>query len=79
MPVGSHKDAFKAHQMVKKLVTKQTNPSLAQKAAEILLDFVKSSRQVSSENVINPTPGFELFPLIVIAILGYVYNRRFKN
>lgn len=47
MPVGSHKDAFKAHQLVKKLVAKETNTVLAAMAGEILLDFVKSQRQIN--------------------------------
>ena len=46
MPVGSHKDAFKAHQLVKKLIGSQPSRVLAQMAADILLDFVKNQRQI---------------------------------
>lgn len=47
MPVGSHKDAFKAHQLVKKLIDKDKNTILATQAGEILLDFVKNQRQIN--------------------------------
>ncbi len=46
MPVGSHKDAFKAHQLVKKLMGSQPQRVLAAMAADILLDFVKNQRQI---------------------------------
>jgi hypothetical protein len=45
MPVGTHKDAFKAHQLVKRLTLAQPNRELAKMAADILLEFVKSQRQ----------------------------------
>ncbi|MBF0547302.1 MAG: Hpt domain-containing protein [Candidatus Riflebacteria bacterium] len=57
MPVGSHKDAFKAHQYVKKLVSKDSNSSLAVTAADILLDFLKNQRQINSEKVIPELPN----------------------
>jgi len=46
MPVGSHKDAFKAHQLVKRLTSAQSKHELARMAADILLDFVKNQRQI---------------------------------
>ncbi len=49
MPVGSHKDTFKAHQLVKKLIKKQPNGVLAKLAADILLDFVKNQRQINND------------------------------
>jgi len=51
MPVGSHKDAFLAHQKVKKTFNDQANNDLPKSAAQILLDFVKNQRQIVSENV----------------------------
>lgn len=48
MPVGSHKDAFKAHQIVKKLIGSNPTRVLGQMAADILLDFVKNQRQICS-------------------------------
>ncbi len=56
MPVGSHKDAFKAHQMLKKLAANEYSPVLAKLAADILLNFVKNQRQVSSDFVIAHLP-----------------------
>lgn len=57
MPVGSHKDAFKAHQLVKKLVAKEKNTVLATMAAEILLDFVKSQRQINLRGSVPELPA----------------------
>ncbi|HNY10441.1 MAG TPA: ATP-binding protein [Candidatus Wallbacteria bacterium] len=51
MAVGSHKDAFLAHQKVKKLYTDKADNSLPKLAAEILLEFVKSQRQIVSSNI----------------------------
>jgi HPt (histidine-containing phosphotransfer) domain-containing protein len=51
MPVGSHKDAFLAHQKVKKTFADSADNQLPKSAAQILLDFVKSQRQIVSENV----------------------------
>ena len=51
MPVGSHKDAFLAHQKVKKTFADSADNELPKAAAQILLDFVKSQRQIVSENV----------------------------
>ena len=51
MPVGSHKDAFLAHQKVKKTFADSADNQLPKAAAQILLDFVKSQRQIVSENV----------------------------
>jgi len=56
MPVGSHKDAFKAHQLVKKLSGKKEKNPLIETAANILLDFVKSQRQVNSDHLIETLP-----------------------
>lgn len=56
MPVGSHKDAFKAHQLVKKLIDKERDTPLARLAADILLDFVKNQRQISSDGALNQLP-----------------------
>ncbi len=56
MPVGSHKDAFKAHQLVKKLVSKDGDTPLAARAADILLDFVKSQRQINQRETEGPLP-----------------------
>lgn len=56
MPVGSHKDAFKTHQLVKKLGSKEPNSVLAKLASSILLDFVKSMRQVNSDHVMELMP-----------------------
>lgn len=56
MPVGSHKDAFKAHQLVKKISANQTNAVLANLAQEILLDFVKNARQVNAERNLEDLP-----------------------
>ncbi len=50
MPVGSHKDAFKAHQVVKRLAADNPHPVLARLAADILLDFVKNQRQIRAES-----------------------------
>jgi len=56
MPVGSHKDAFKAHQLVKKLSGKKEKKPLIEAAASILLDFVKNQRQVNSDHLITSLP-----------------------
>jgi signal transduction histidine kinase/DNA-binding transcriptional MerR regulator len=56
MPVGSHKDAFKAHQLVKKLSGKKAKKPLIDAAANILLDFVKNQRQVNSDHLITTLP-----------------------
>ncbi|MBF0410330.1 MAG: Hpt domain-containing protein [Candidatus Riflebacteria bacterium] len=56
MPVGSHKDAFKAHQFVKKLVDKEGNTLLANLAGNILLDFVKNQRQINSDGAPEKLP-----------------------
>jgi len=56
MPVGSHKDAFKAHQLVKKLSGKKEKKPLIDAAANILLDFVKNQRQVNSDHLITILP-----------------------
>jgi len=56
MPVGSHKDAFKAHQLVKKLSGKKDKKPLIDAAASILLDFVKNQRQVNSDHLITTLP-----------------------
>ncbi len=56
MPVGSHKDAFKAHQLVKKLVEKDKNTVLAVMAADVLLDFVKSQRQINQREQTTELP-----------------------
>ncbi|OGK11021.1 MAG: hypothetical protein A2W80_12575 [Candidatus Riflebacteria bacterium GWC2_50_8] len=57
MTVGSHKDAFKAHQLVKRLVSKESNTALAAMAAEILLDFVKSQRQINLRDTVSKLPA----------------------
>ena len=51
MPVGSHKDAFKAHQMIKRVLPKDSPGLLPRMAADILLDFVKSQRQVNAREM----------------------------
>jgi PAS domain S-box-containing protein len=56
MAVGSHKDAFKAHQLVKKLSGKKDKKPLIDAAANILLDFVKNQRQVNSDHLITTLP-----------------------
>lgn len=56
MPVGSHNDAFKAHQLIKKLTSKESNPILAKTASSILLDFVKNMRQVNADRVLDTLP-----------------------
>lgn len=56
MPVGSHKDAFKAHQLVKKLVDKDRPTPLASLAAEVLLDFVKNQRQIAADGTLDHLP-----------------------
>lgn len=56
MPVGSHKDAFKAHQLAKKLADKSSGAVLARLAQEILMDFVKNARQVNTENIVAELP-----------------------
>ena len=56
MPVGSHKDAFKAHQLVKKIVKNSPSSHLSKMAADILLDFVKNQRQVTSDSVLEDLP-----------------------
>ena len=56
MAVGSHKDAFKAHQLVKKMLKKAPSSILAKIAADILLDFVKNQRQVTSDSTLVELP-----------------------
>ena len=56
MPVGSHKDAFKAHQLVKKIAGKDSNAKLVKMASNILMDFVKSQRQVNAQNTVETLP-----------------------
>ncbi|GBC61027.1 hypothetical protein DENIS_1987 [Desulfonema ishimotonii] len=56
MAVGSHRDAFNAHQLVRKLAKDKTDPALARLAADILLRFVENHRQVRSEYVIDHLP-----------------------
>ena len=56
MSVGSHKDAFKAHQLVKKIIKKSPSSTLSKMAADILLDFVKNQRQVTSDSVPEKLP-----------------------
>ncbi len=56
MPVGSHKDAFKTHQLAKKLADRNPNAVLAGLVQEILLDFVKNARQVNAERTMNELP-----------------------
>ncbi len=56
MSVGSHKDAFKAHQLVKKVMKKSPSSVLSKIAADILLDFVKNQRQVTSDSVLDQLP-----------------------
>jgi len=51
MPVGSHKDAFKAHQKIKKLIKNHEKPVLARMASDILLDFIKNLRQVIVQDI----------------------------
>ncbi len=57
MSVGSHKDAFKAHQLVKKIVKQSPSSLLSKMAADILLDFVKNQRQVTSDSVLDSLPS----------------------
>jgi HD-GYP domain-containing protein (c-di-GMP phosphodiesterase class II) len=56
MPVGSHRDAFKAHQKIKKLMKSHEKPILASMASDILLDFIKNLRQVIVQNVPEHLP-----------------------
>ncbi|ETR72196.1 MAG: Metal-dependent phosphohydrolase [Candidatus Magnetoglobus multicellularis str. Araruama] len=56
MPVGSHKDAFKAHQKVKRLMRDHEKPVLARMASEILLDFIRNLRQVVEQNIHENLP-----------------------
>jgi len=56
MAVGSHKDAFKAHQKIKKLMKNHEKPILARIASDILLDFIKNLRQVIVQNVLDELP-----------------------
>ncbi len=56
MPVGSHKDSFKAHQIVKKLAGNDSGRVLAKMAADIILDFVKSQRQICAEKPLDILP-----------------------
>lgn len=51
MPVGSHKDAFLAHQKVKKTFNETADNKLPKAAAQILLDFVKNQRQIVSDGI----------------------------
>ncbi|MBF0198782.1 MAG: hypothetical protein HQL32_13790 [Planctomycetes bacterium] len=57
MPVGSHSDAFKAHQLLKKLQKGNDDPKLARLAGSILLDFVKSHRQIDNNNTLQELPA----------------------
>jgi len=57
MPVGSHKDAFKAHQKIKKLKKNHEKPVLACMASDILLDFIKNLRQITVQNVPDHLPS----------------------
>jgi HD-GYP domain-containing protein (c-di-GMP phosphodiesterase class II) len=57
MPVGSHKDAFKAHQKIKKLIKNHEKPILARLASDILLDFIKNLRQVIVQNIPDHLPS----------------------
>jgi len=56
MPVGSHKDAFKAHLKIKKLLKNKENPILARMASDILLDFIKNLRQVIVQKIHDYLP-----------------------
>jgi serine phosphatase RsbU (regulator of sigma subunit) len=56
MSIGSHKDAFKAYQFVKKLTGKAPAPNLANLAADILLDFVKNRRQINPDFMLEKLP-----------------------
>ncbi len=56
MPIGSHNDAFKAYQSVKKLAGKSANPVLARLTADILLDFVKNIRQINPTFMLDNLP-----------------------
>jgi HD-GYP domain-containing protein (c-di-GMP phosphodiesterase class II) len=56
MAVGSHKDAFKAHKKIKKLIKNYEKPVLARMASDILLDFIKNLRQVIVQNVPDYLP-----------------------
>jgi signal transduction histidine kinase len=56
MPVGSHKDAFKAHQLVKKLAGRDPNAVLADLAQQVLMDFVKNARQVNADHALAALP-----------------------
>lgn len=56
MPAGSHKDAFKAHQKVKRIFNKDGVNRLPKMAADILLDFVKNQRQINRETMPDTIP-----------------------
>ncbi len=56
MTIGSHNDAFKAYQFVKKLSGKEAEPVLARRAADILLDFVRNHRQIDPNFIIERLP-----------------------
>jgi HD-GYP domain-containing protein (c-di-GMP phosphodiesterase class II) len=56
MPVGSHKDAFKSHQKIKKLMRGHKKPVLACMASDIILEFIKNLRQVIDHDVPENLP-----------------------
>jgi len=56
MAIGSHRDAFKAHKKIKKLMRGHKKPILAKMASDILLDFIKSLRQVGDNEILNLLP-----------------------
>ena len=57
MPAGSHKDAFKAHQKVKRIFNRDGVNRLPKMAADILLDFVKNQRQINRETMPDTIPS----------------------
>ncbi|OQX25778.1 MAG: hypothetical protein BWK80_13840 [Desulfobacteraceae bacterium IS3] len=61
MPIGSHNDAFKAYQFVKKLSGKEAEPVLARLTADILLDFVRNHRQIDPNFIIKTLPEDRTF------------------
>ncbi|KPA10139.1 Metal-dependent phosphohydrolase [Candidatus Magnetomorum sp. HK-1] len=56
MAVGSHKDAFKAHKKIKKLMREHKQPILAKMASNILLDFIINLRQVGDHEIPEQLP-----------------------
>jgi len=56
MAVGSHKDAFKAHQKIKKLMRDHEKPVLARMAGDIILEFIKNLRQVIDHDIPKELP-----------------------